>query len=131
MLTDALVIVNRVKKYSDCVNLETADQIDKYIKLTDTYFLEMLMNSYDDRLADAKELIKRIISGKSWYKHMGDFVTNIENLDETAYAELPWEIFTDKSTPTTLLPKVRYHQNGQPINPSDVKNTRRLYLKPE
>ncbi len=131
MLTDALIIINRVKKYSDCVKLENREQIEKYIQLTDTFFLEMLMNSDDDRLAEASELIKRIVSGKNWYKHLGDFVTNIENLDETSYAELPWEIFTDKSTPTTLLPKIRYHQNGLPINPLDVKNTRRLYLKPD
>ncbi len=131
MLTDALKITNRVLRYAECVKLETKEQIDKYMQLTDTYFLEMLMNSMDDRLADAKDLVKRIVTGKNWYKHLGDFVTNIENLDETSYAELPWEIFTDKSTPTTLLPKVRYHQNGQPINPPDVKNTRRLYLKPD
>lgn len=131
MLTDALIIINRVKKYSDCVKLENREQIEKYIQLTDTFFLEMLMNSDDDRLAGARELVKRIVSGKDWYKHLGDFVTNIENLDETSYAELPWEIFTDKSTPTTLLPKIRYHQNGVPINPLDVKNTRRLYLKPD
>jgi len=60
---------------------------------------------------------------------MGDFSTNVQNLDETSYCELPWEIFTDKSTPTNLLPKVRYHQNGQPIDPSEVKYLRRLYLK--
>lgn len=131
MLTDALVITNRVVQYSDCVKLETKEQIEKYVTLTDTYFLEMLMNSTDDRLVSARDLVNRIVTGKDWYKHLGDFVTNIENLDETSYAELPWEIFTDKSTPTNLLPKVRYHQNGQPINPSDVKNTRRLYIKPD
>lgn len=131
MLTDALIIVDRIKKYSECVKLETREQIEKYAQLTDTFFLEMLMNSDDDRLSDARDLIKRIVSGKEWYKHLGDFVTNIENLDETSYAELTWEIFTDKSTPTTLLPKIRYHQNGLPINPQDVKNTRRLYLKPD
>ncbi len=130
MLTDALSIINRVKKYSDCVKLSTKKEIDQYCSLTDSYFLELLMNSDDDRVAEAKGLINRIVAGKDLYKHMGDFVTNIDNLDETSYAELPWEIFTDKSTPTNLLPKIRYHQNGKPINPADVKNTRRLYYKP-
>ncbi len=131
MLTDALIMANRVLNYSDYAKLENEEQIEKYMQLTDTYFLELLMNSDDDRLNDAKELINRIVSGKDWYQHMGDFATNIDNIDETSYAELPWEIFTDKSTPTTLLPKVRYHQNGISINPNDVKNTRRMYFKPD
>ena len=43
--------------------------------------------------------------------------------------ELPWDIFTDKSTPTNLLPKIRYHQNSIPIKPEDIKNTWHLYVK--
>lgn len=131
MLTDALRIVNRVTGYAECVKLETPEHIAQYVQLTDAYFLELILNSTDGRLSEAKDLIERIVMGKNWYEHMGDFVTNIDNLDETSYVELPWEIFTDKSTPTTLLPKVRYHQNGLPIKPADVKNTRRLYRKPD
>lgn len=129
MLTDALTIVDRVYEFSRCVKLENKEDADQYVKLTDDYFLELILNSNDVRIADAKTLVERIVSGKQWYKHMGDFSTNVQNLDETSYCELPWEIFTDKSTPTNLLPKVRYHQNGQPIDPSEVKYLRRLYLK--
>lgn len=129
MLTDALVIVDRVYEFSKCVKLETKADADAFIKLTDDYFLELILNSNDDRIGEAKALIERIVSGKQWYKHMGDFITNVQNLDETSFCELPWEIFTDKSTPTNLLPKVRYHQNGLPINTADVKYLRRLYLK--
>ena len=131
MLTNALTIVNRVSDFAECVELKTYEHVEKFAQLTDTYFLELILNSDDDSYAEARNLIERIITGKDWYEHLGDFATNIENLDETAYVELPWEIFTDKSTPTTLLPKVKYHQNGMPINPQDVKNTRRLFRKPD
>lgn len=129
MLTDALKIADRVMSFSKCVLLADGIDADNFVKLTDEYFLELILNSVDESMNAAKDLIERVVHGKKWYKHLGDFVTNIDNLDETSYAELPWEIFTDKSTPTTLLPKVRYHQNGQPIEPLAVKNTRRLYLK--
>lgn len=128
MLTDALSIVDRVTSFSECVKLENRNHVIEYTRFTDDYFLEHILNSHDSRISEAKELIHRIID-KKWYTHLGDFVTNIDNLDETAYVELPWELFTDKSTPTTLLPKIKYHQNGFPIRPEDIKNTRRLYLK--
>jgi HD superfamily phosphohydrolase len=129
MLTDALKIVDRVYQFSNCAKLETVEDADAYVKLTDEYFLELILNSNDERILGAKDLIQRIVNKKDWYKHLGDFVTNVVNLDETAYAELPWEIFTDKSTPTNLLPKIRYHQNGIAVDPEKITNTRRLYLK--
>lgn len=62
---------------------------------------------------------------------MGDFITNVQNLDDSSFLDFPWEIFTDKSTPTNLLPKVKYHQNGVPVNIADIKYVRRIYMKDE
>lgn len=129
MLTDALSIANKVYKFTDCVKLKTLDDVHKFIMLTDEYFLNLLLNTTDNRLKSARKLVENIIQGVDWYKHMGDFVTNIDNMDTSAYVEIPWKIFTDKSTPTTLLPKVRYHQNGEPIDANSVTNTRRLFRK--
>jgi hypothetical protein len=133
MLTDALTIVNQVYNFTNCVKLDCKDSVEEYIRLTDEFFLEFILNSKDTKISAAIDLIQRITNSKGytnkWYKHMGDFITHIDGLDETTYTELPWEIFTDKSTPTNLLPKIRYHQNGIMIDPQDVQYVRRLYMK--
>ncbi len=133
MLTDALAIVNQIYNFTSCVKLETIADVEDYIRLTDEYFLEFILNSKDPKISAALDLIDRITTNKgnanNWYKHMGDFITHIDGLDETTYAELPWEIFTDKSTPTNLLPKIRYHQNGSMVDPQNIQYVRRLYMK--
>jgi len=127
MFADALKIVNLFYNFSDCVKFENLEDIENFIKLTDVYFLDLLLNTQDERLSEAKTLINNILEKNKLYKHLGDFITNVENIDDTEYTEIPWEIFTDKSTPTNLLPKVKYHQNGKYVN---IQITpRRIYLK--
>lgn len=129
MLTDALKLANSIMQFTSCSTLDTKEDIEFYCSLTDNYMLELILNSEDERINDSKALLNRILTGKDWYKHIGDFVTSISDLDESSYCELPWSVFTDKSTPTNLLPKVRYHQNNIPIDPKNVEFVRRLYIK--
>ena len=132
MLTDALTNVNKIYNFAECVALKNNQDVEKYIELTDKYFIEFILNSSDRRIKQAIDLFEKIINFKdkaNWYQHMGDFVTHVDGLDETAYVELPWEIFTDKSTPTNLLPKIKYHQNGILVDQKSVTHVRRLYLK--
>lgn len=129
MLTDAIKIVDRTYNFSKSALLESADDIEQFVKLTDNFYLEFILNSTDNRIKEAKDLIERITSGTNWYQHMGDFITNIQNLDDSSFLDFPWEMFTDKSTPTNLLPKVKYHQNGVPVDIKDIKYVRRIYLK--
>jgi len=129
MFTDALKQANKFWGFTECSLLRTDEDVNSYCMLTDNYILEKIMNSSDVRVRQSMELINRITEKKNWYRHIGDFVTSINDLDDSSYCELPWNIFTDKSTPTNLLPKVRYHQNGKPIDPNTVKYVRRLYIK--
>lgn len=127
MLTRAFRIANNVLKFVDSSKLETKEDIERYCGLTDDYMEMLLLNTKDDRLDEAKQLMLRIVSNKDWYKHISDSVTNITGLDNTTYTELPWSVFTDKSTPTNLLPKVKYHNDGVPIKPEDANYVFRLY----
>jgi HD superfamily phosphohydrolase len=129
MLTDSLKIANGMMHFTNSAKLETKADVELFCKLTDDHMLELILNSTDERLSDARSLITRIITQKDWYKHMGDFVTSVSDLDDSSYTELSRSIFTDKSTPTNLLPKVRYHQNGVPIDPDKIQFVRRLYIK--
>lgn len=129
MLTDAIKIVDRVYKFSKYALLKTPEDIEMFATLTDSFYLEFILNSTDDRIKEAKDLLTRIVHKTKWYQHMGDFITNVQNLDDSSFLDFPWEIFTDKSTPTNLLPKVRYHQNGVPVNTADIKFIRRIYMK--
>lgn len=129
MLTDAIKIVDRVYKFSEHALLRTSEDIESFVRLTDSFYLEFILNSTDDRIREAKDLLTRVVHNKNWYRHMGDFITNVQNLDDSSFLDFPWDIYTDKSTPTNLLPKVRYHQNGITVDTKDIKSIRRIYMK--
>lgn len=128
MLTDAMRVLNTVTSFAKNALLENANQIHSFCTYTDNKIIEYILNTHDERISHAKLLIENIMN-KKWYKHMGDFITSIEELDDTTYTELRWKVFTDKSTPTNLLPKVRYHQNGIPVNTNKITELKRLYMK--
>lgn len=129
MFIDALTCVNMLSHFTSCAHLRNENEIKNFCNLTDNTILEIIINSTDARLSTARELIDRIMFSKQLYKHVGDFVTSVNNIDESSYCELPWNIFDDKSTPTNLLPKVRYHQNGSAVNANEVKFVRRMFTK--
>lgn len=114
MITDAMKIVDVLYGWSKSAQLETKEDFEQFILLTDNYYLEFITNSDNPKIVEAQKVLSRIFENK-WYSHLGDFVTQIENLDNTNFCDFPWEVFTDRSTPTNLLPKVRYHLNGMPI----------------
>ncbi len=126
MLTDALNIINSVTDISSCALLENNSHISKFCSYDDNNITEFILNNVDERVSKANKLIRDVMQ-KKWYKHMGDFINGITDLDNSAYTELNWDVFTDKSTPTNLLPKVRYHQNGIPV--TNVSKLHRLYMK--
>jgi HD superfamily phosphohydrolase len=128
MFIDAIRMADKFLEFSQCSKLESKKDIDDFCKITDDYLLELIINSTDVRLEDSRSLLIRICTKKDWYKHVGDFVTSVSNLDDS-YCEMPWEILSDSSSPTNLLPKVKYHQNGECIDPKNVRYVRRLYIK--
>lgn len=115
MVTDAMKIVESVCNWAHSSALEKPEDYEQFIKLTDLYYMEYIMNTDDPKLTEAKKVFNSIFENK-WYEHLGDFVTRIENIDNANFCDFPWEVFTDKSTPTNLLPKVRYHLNGIPVD---------------
>lgn len=122
MVTDAMKIVESVYNWAHSALLEKPEDYEQFTKLTDLYYIESILNMDDPKLAEAKKIFNQIFENK-WYEHLGDFVTHIENIDNANFCDFPWEVFTDRSTPTNLLPKVRYHLNGVPV---DIKETNNI-----
>uniref|UniRef100_A0A8C6TWU8 HD domain-containing protein n=1 Tax=Neogobius melanostomus TaxID=47308 RepID=A0A8C6TWU8_9GOBI len=69
MITEAFLKANPILKISDALDGNGDVVIDKYTKLTDDIFGEIL-NSPDSGLDDAKQILNKIISRKI-YKHLG------------------------------------------------------------
>ena len=115
MLQDALELANCTLNFASCVEFKNEEQIRNFCQLTDDYLIELILNSKNEKLSRAKELIENIIEEKNLYKFSSDYVSDQPDHAEPTYHELNRYIFTDKSQPVNLLPKVLYHNKGQPV----------------
>lgn len=107
MLSDALQSYSKEFYFNDCIQLQTVDQIDAFVQLTDNYIIEHVLNG---KIPHAKQLILRIISG-DLYKLVATFVSD-EPLDGTAQYTST-DLTANKSSPSRLLPNMLYHYNGE------------------
>lgn len=129
MLIDALTCLDKINNFTNFAKLENESDILKFCELTDNYLIEIILNSLDEKLKEAKKLITNIINKKDLYIHIGDYAPNEYNIDTSLFIEIPWNIYTDESTPTNLLPNVRYHFNGKSIDHSQIPGVKRIYMK--
>jgi HD superfamily phosphohydrolase len=130
MLSDAIINTNTHIDITTCAKLSTEEDILKFCTLTDDYIVELIVNSKDNRLSKARELLQDVLMGDIKYKHIGDFVNNVgPDLNSADCYHIPWGIFTDKSNPTNLLPKVKYHQNGVLVSPDAIKQVSRVFIR--
>ena len=111
------------------VHISNKDDVEKFCLLLDEDLEMSILNNSDPNLAEAKKLPDDICEPSHRYEFMGDFVEGVTHIDNSAYCEVPLHIFTDKSTPTKLLPKVQYHQNNILVNPNDLNGYHRIYRK--
>lgn len=130
MLIDALSILNNLSPITECIELDSIDNAEKFAKLTDDYIIELLLNIKDTKYAQAKKLIENIINGEEIYDPYGDTTYPSSNSDKMiSHAELTQNICKDDSAPTILLPKVKYYKDGKIIVHESTENKKRIYKK--
>lgn len=111
MFNHAVIDFNKCYDIANCSRLENDYQIREFCNLTDDILLEFILNCNDRSLDKAKQLLTNIISGENLYEHVGDFpVDGKTKSDDFSFS---FTVFNDKSSPTNLLPKVLYHNNGK------------------
>jgi hypothetical protein len=102
MISDALQIASKKLHFLQCSSLKTIDQLEEFTMMTDLYIVEKILNS---DLLDAKQIIMRVIEG-NLYKLVASFTS-----EEDSGCKLlaTFDLTTNKSSPSNLLPKIIYH----------------------
>lgn len=127
MIEDIFTIINQHKNIVACAKMDNDKAIDEYLALDDS-ILEATLSDPNPELLEAKKLITRLMPVVDCYKHMGDMPVKIAELND-GFSQVEWKVFSDKSSPLNLLPKVRYHQNGKEIKVDGGVTLYRLYQK--
>lgn len=121
MVTDALKILAKENPgHFDCAMLGSKQDVSKFIKLTDEALITKILNSSDDRMAAAKNLINRIVDG-NLYKYIADVKHNSVLHDRYILTTTHRIYNQDKSAPHILLEKIGYHDNGTMVDHSSIR----------
>lgn len=120
MVSDILSAWINVVDFTNCIKLESDEDIDLFCSLTDLYIFQHILNSHDPCLNSAKKLIHNIIKQENCYT-VGDDQIQIKTVEEDTlntnkkliYA--PIYLFSDKSNPFYALNLMIYHNDGQII----------------
>ncbi len=128
MLTDAMISADKVLDFTQCVKLSDEKDIQQFAELTDSHMENLMLNNDDPRLSTAKSLFERMMNQRDLYQHMGEYISTDPNPGDD-YCRVPWNLFTDASGPVKILSKIKYHKNGEIIDPDKVKYMSRIYMK--
>ena len=104
MLNDALQLANREFNFVECASLKSVDHYEAFIKMTDMYVIELVLNS---KIPLAVQLIERIISD-DLYKLIATTISTNESAVSTSF-----DLAQNKSAPGKLLPNMQYHMDGK------------------